>query len=166
MKTGIDMDGTILNYGNHVTELRINHAFIRSLVDLGVKHVEIITNQGGLVWHASNPTKYPSPERFVERAHAAIAALAEAGITVTRVRVSVLHPKAEFTAVKTVRHELRRLTISSPALFIVYVEEASRKPRGGMLEEGYIECYFGDSDADEAAAKAAGADFVRVERFV
>lgn len=47
----------------------------------------------------------------------------------------------------------------------VRVEEDARKPSPKMLEVSNATCYYGDSDEDAQAAKAAGIEFVRVERF-
>lgn len=160
----LDMDGVILNYGNHTTELRINHDFIAHLVELGVKNVRICTNQGGLVFSVSNPAKYPTPERFIERASAAVRALNEAHISVARVHVAVFHPRADATLIDRVRGSL--VSANKPFSMMVHLLAEYRKPEPGMLRAAGATKFFGDSDEDGAAAIAWGCEFVRVERFL
>lgn len=164
-KIAVDLDGTILNYGNHVTDCRVNYNFIGQLIADGVRHIDIITNQGGLVWHAASPEKYPSPARFVERLRVAIDALGVAGIAVVAVRVAFYHPKAKTVHIATVSDEVY---FASPdrERIVRYEEPEARKPGTLMFEEAGVTRYYGDSDEDERAAAAHGCEFVRVERFL
>lgn len=164
-KFAADLDGTILNYGNHTMECRINRALIAQLLADGVKEIDIITNQGGLFWHASAPDKYPSPECFLARLGAALMALREAGIGVGAVRVATYHPNVTAEAVRGVSDALLSL-LQQPSNVIVYDEPEARKPGPLMLVEGAITRYYGDSPEDMQAAEAAGCAGVLVERFV
>ncbi len=159
----LDMDGVLLNYGNHTTELRINHEFIKHLSENGVKEVSICTNQGGMVFSGSNPQKYPTPQRFVERAQAAIRALTEHGISVEGVHVAFFHPKAKVSELLKIHETLCGVV---PQGFILWDAEEYRKPNPGMLKAARCTVFCGDSDEDGLAALAAGCEFVRVERFV
>lgn len=161
---GLDLDGTLLNYGNHTTELRINHALIAQLSKL-TKQVVILTNQGGLVWHESNHTKYPSPERFVERAAAAIAELKAADIRVANVHVSLYHPRADESKIRDIYFKLDSLIVDSRPFFWFWLNRESRKPEISMFKQSLVKVYYGDSDEDEAASGAYGCKFVRVTRF-
>lgn len=158
----LDMDGVITNYGNHTTELRINHAFIRTLVENGIKSVSICTNQGGLVFSTSNPEKFPTPQRFIERSSAAVDALREAGINVVSVHVAFFHPKAKLSELMNVHQQLSEI---SPQGFILWESEEYRKPNPGMLKASGATTFYGDSDEDGNAADAACCKFVKVERF-
>lgn len=158
----LDMDGVLLNYGNHTTELRVNHEFIKELAERGVKRVAICTNQGGLVFSGSNPQKYPTPQRFVERAQTAIGALSEKGIRVVGVHVAFFHPKAKVSELMTVHETLCTIV---PNGFTLWESEEYRKPNPGMLNAALCTVFYGDSDEDGQAALASGCQFVRVERF-
>ena len=158
----LDMDGVLLNYGNHTTELRINHEFIDHLSQNGVKKVSICTNQGGMVFSRSNPAKYPTPKRFLERASAATTALETAGISVVTVHVAYFHPKAKDADLVNVYNEFVHLL--SPR-FVAWDKEEYRKPNPGMLLAAKCTTFYGDSPEDEQAANEAECEFVHVERF-
>lgn len=161
---GLDLDGTLLNYGNHTTELRINQALIDQLATL-TKEVVILTNQVGLVWHESNPTKYPSPEQFVKRAKTAIDALRAAGIRTVEVHVALFHPKAEEEQIQQTYLKLDAAIVNSQLdspHFWLWRGQNHRKPGTGMFKATRVTEYYGDSDEDEAAAQAFGCHFVRV----
>jgi len=159
----LDMDGVLLNYGNHTTESRVNHEFIRSLADSGVEKVSICTNQGGLVFSGSNPQQYPTPQRFIERAQTAIGALHRYGFEIESVHVAFFHPKAKISELMKV-HEI--LSEIAPKKFILWNSEEYRKPNPGMLIAARCTIFYGDSDEDGQAAAAAGCEFVRVKRFL
>lgn len=163
MKVGINLDGTLLNYG--LTEFSVNYAFIARLVADGVTEVTIITNQGGLCFNEINPDKYPAPVDFLERAIVAYQVLHEAGINVYCCRVAIWHPKASEEMIDAVRTEL--LLLNAPQMGVsIFEHEAARKPGTQMFERLDIVRYYGDSDEDEQAAANAGIEFVRVERFM
>lgn len=168
MKVGIDLDGTLLNYGNHTTELSVNRDLIARLKADGVTEVAVITNQGGLCFHESNPTKYPSPERFFRRLTVGMDCLFLQDIAVDSVRVALYHPKGDKIAMSKAGSAIIMAGLNSFYNFslITSQQENDRKPGTGMFVGASITRYYGDSDEDEQAALAAGVEFVRVDRFM
>ena len=168
----LDLDGTILDYSPEADRPRVNPVVVNALVRRGVHEVAILTNQGGLPWHVMGVMRrdgrpYPSPAQFCLRLRCAIAALSRANIAVGMVRVSMFHPRADNAAIqhaaRLVRADLRDLPWVE---WHVYTTAAARKPQPLMLRSVEATEYWGDSDEDEGAARAAGISFVRVERFL
>lgn len=160
---GLDLDGTILNYGAHHSEIRTNAA----LLNLLPKHADIviISNQGGL------PTNHILAAQVARRVFQAIQFLEDAGHEILWCYFSTYHPKATerqcANASKRLDVALRREFDDVPfeRFWSIYKTEQSRKPSPYMLKLTEIEAYYGDSPEDAAAAKAAGIPFVSVPRF-
>lgn len=163
---GIDLDGTILNYGGQAAgDVRVNHAFIARLHADGVEAVAIISNQGGINFHDIAPTTYPSAAQVARRIEAACVALDAAGVNIASVDIAIFHPRAASDVMAKSAAALREELLSLQYPVSVWENASSRKPSGTALELAGIAVYYGDSDEDAAAALAAGARFVRVERF-
>lgn len=161
---GLDLDGTILNYGDH-TQLRPN----RALFDLlpPPQPVVIISNQGGVVFSQADPAKYPSPQRVAERLAFAASFLAKAGYPLVAIHLSVYHPKASPGNITDAAIALRKiipLRITGASMH-VYIGAASRKPGPFMLKAADATTYAGDSPEDRQAAAAAGIPFIHIPRF-
>lgn len=163
---GLDLDGTVLNYSNHVSDLRINPALV-ALLPANSQPVAIISNQGGAVFSRSDPAKYPSPARITERLGHAVEFLAAAGYPVAAIHISVYHPKAQHSDIINTAIMLRKILSSRlPRMQAhVYIGTSSRKPGTFMLRAAGATAYYGDSPEDRQAADAAGIPFVYVERF-
>ena len=111
---------------------------------------------------------YPSPAQFLNRLAVAVGALERAGIKVDTVRVCVFHPRADKAAIQRAAAEVREgmgRTILV-ADWTVYTTARARKPAPLMLRSVRAAEYWGDSEEDGEAARAAGVPFVRVERFL
>ena len=176
----LDLDGTIIDHGGNSSPY-INHALISALAARGVREVAICTNQGGLCfcvlgYSPKNGGAYPSAETFDMRLAIARNALAMHGITCRSVRVCVWHDAANrqpeiAAAVKTAARQVRRKLAARNSRFrsevdwTVYTTAAARMPSPLMLRSVGATEYWGDSDENEGAARAAGVPFVRVERF-
>lgn len=159
---GLDFDGVIANYGNHLTETRFNNGLL-ALLPPAPQPVAIITNQGGMALHASAPERYPAPERVAMRLLAGIGWLEARGYRVQMVLISAYHPRADRQMIERAAAQLRRELVLVPRT--VYTTERSRKPSPFMLRVARASVYSGDSPEDEEAARAAGVPFVRVPRF-
>ena len=168
----LDLDGTLLDYSPEGPETRVNWQLIRQLAALGVTEVAIVTNQGGLPWFVMDVLRkdgrpYPSPAQFLNRLAVAVDALSRYEIKVDDVRVSCYHPRADEAAIQRAATEVRagiqRAIIAGD--WHVYTTARARKPEPLMLRSVGATEYWGDSDEDEGAARAAGVPFVRVERF-
>ena len=164
-----DIDGTLLNYNQQPGQTpAINHALIAQLAPQ-TDRIALITNQGGLVfgWQQRNrpDRKYPVPGDFALRLRHLHQALLEAGIMVNSVQVSLYHPKADADQLDAVRDVLWAEADDIDVPVAVYINETYRKPAPDMLAAVGVTAYYGDSDEDEAAARAAGCAFVRVARF-
>lgn len=162
-----DLDGTILNYNGHTIAIRYNYALINLLRQTTVINtVAILTNQGGMAFSRQNPARYPTPERVAMRIYSASQFLQNNGWSVAVVMASCYHPRAQAVDVQWAAATLRTyLAAFGVPRWRVYTTERARKPNPLMLRAAGATMYFGDSDEDEAAAKAAGVRFVRVKRF-
>lgn len=167
----LDFDGVVANYANHTTETRFNNALL-DILPPPPQRVAIVTNQGGMALHASEPDKYPSPERVALRLTEGVRWLKINGYTVDLILVSAYHPDAARTAIARAAEKLRTQMQMLPMTLrqvaprtIVYTTKPSRKPSPFMLRVAPADVYYGDSPEDEQAAQAAGALFVRVPRF-
>lgn len=158
----LDFDGVIANYGNHTTETRFNDALL-ALLPPARQTVVIVSNQGGMAFHAVSPERYPSPERVAMRLLAGIGWLEARGYRVHKVLVSAYHPRADKPAIERAAAKLRREIVLVPRT--VYTTARSRKPSPFMLKAARASIYYGDSPEDEQAARAAGIKFVHVSRF-
>lgn len=163
-----DMDGTILNYSAHNTETRFNTA-LPALLNGWRGPCAILTNQGGIAFHTANPGRYPSPLFVAQRISAAGRYLNSLGCHTRIILASCWHPKASETMIQSAAQHLRDAltdTIPQNVAHTVYTTERARKPNPFMLRVARSTVYFGDSPEDEAAAQAAGIQFVHVERFL
>lgn len=167
----LDLDGTILDYSPAGSVTQINAAVLDALTARGVRQVTIVTNQGGLPFGVLGARRktgeaYPTPAQFLARLAAAIDALRARDIAVVATAVCVFHPGAETSAIKSaadiVHNGLRTI---ERGRWQVFTTAAARKPRPLMLLEIGADEYWGDSDEDEGAARAAGVPFVHVDRF-
>lgn len=166
-----DIDGTLLDY-NYIpgTIPAINYPLIRQLRQRTTELL-LVTNQGGLPFGVQgivrkDGRKYPAPEDFIDRFVCLAGALALYGISVHGLWVCVFHPKAKPEAIELAAETVDELLFSFPGLSVhIYPGEAMRKPSPAMLNYASATCYYGDSDEDEQAAKAACIEFVRVNRF-
>lgn len=162
---GLDLDGTILNYNAHATEIRTNPALLAMLP----RHADvvIISNQGGL------PFGRITAEQVVKRLTIARRFLDDGGHKLLWSYFSTYHPQAQrrdiFNAAQRLRHTLMRdlfkRDIMGYGQWSIFTTARSRKPEPYMLKLTEIEAYYGDSPEDEQAAKAAGVPFVSVPRF-
>ena len=170
----LDLDGTLLDYSPEELQPRVNSAVLEKLRCLGVRHVAICTNQGGLGFGVLGAKRkdgrgYPTPIDFMRRIAYARPVLLENGIRVAAVRVSLYHPAADTNpqvaaAIQRAARQLRA-PLAATAPWRVYTTAAARKPQPLMLRSVGATEYWGDSDEDAQAAAAAGIPFVRVERF-
>jgi phosphoglycolate phosphatase-like HAD superfamily hydrolase len=161
----LDLDGTILNYGSHTTEIRINHALL-SLLPRQRQRVAILTNQGGVAFSRINPAKYPSPEQVGRRLDVACTFLDEHGYQTVAIYASCYHPRAQAVDVQWAAASLRGEIASLVPSWRVYTTERARKPHPLMLRAAGATVYYGDSPEDGQAANAAGVPFVEVPRFL
>lgn len=159
--TAIDIDGTILNYNAHTEETRYNTALLHVLQPCAVT---LVTNQGGMAFSRSNP-KYPTPLRVAHRINSACTFLQRNGYGVMAVLVSCYHPKAQVGDIQSAAAHLRELLSVQGFAWTVYTTERARKPHPLMLRAAGATIYYGDSQEDADAAKAAGIPFVAVPRF-
>ena len=169
----LDLDGTLLDYSPESDSPRVNWTVIRALAERGVTAVAIVTNQGGPPWFVMGVLRkdgrpYPSPAQFLNRLAVAVDALSRYGIRVAAVRVCVYHPRAAAHAVQRaaleVRAGMQRAAMTGD--WHVYTTARARKPQPLMLRSVRAAEYWGDSEEDGEAARAAGVPFVRVERFL
>lgn len=156
---GLDLDGTILNYGAHRSEIRTNPALLPLLPRSA--RVVIISNQGGL------PRGRIAASQVARRVHRACQFLEDSGHGLLWCYFSCFHPGASSNEIrnasKRLRYELSK--IFDQPFWSIFTTEWSRKPSSYMLKLTEIQTYYGDSPEDEAAAKAAGIPFVSVPRF-
>lgn len=166
---GIDLDGTILNYNHHTSQIRVNTAILDILrsIEPDDRQIAIITNQGGVAFHASNPARYPHPHCVGARLFHAVQFLRENGYQVTQIRVSAYHPKATPQKIASIARQLREyIGVALPEVRCVVHETArSRKPEPFMLKAAGISSYFGDSPEDMEAAKSAHVPGIQVTRY-
>lgn len=170
---GLDLDGTILNFlvGNQAAKW--NHDLIARLSEDGVKCVAVCTNQGGLGFGEKGAIRkdsgmpYPTVYQFLARVESAWLALRTYGILLTDLRVSLFHPRLLQHEIDGVFYEILRAQPGMPEMELhLYRGSLHRKPNYGMLMDvGTLTRFYGDSDDDEGAARAAGIEFHRVERF-
>ena len=164
---GVDLDGTILNYGGHASgEIRIN---VARLTWLAAQEggIAILSNQGGVNFHDANPAKYPSVEQIVARVVAVQKTMRRLDCgRLTRVRMATYHPNADPLRCIAVAKKLE-LALSAQLNARIEVSGAPdwRKPQAGMFAGLHLAAYVGDSDEDGLAADAAGVKFLKVERF-
>lgn len=164
---GIDLDGTILNYGGHAAdEIRIAVARI-GWIAMQAGDIAILSNQGGVNFHDANPAKYPSVEQIVARVLAAQQAMRRLDCgRLAHVRMATYHPSADPRRCIAVAKKLElALSEQISARIEVSGEPGWRKPQPGMFSGLRLTVYVGDSDEDGLAAEAAGVKFSRVERF-
>lgn len=161
---GLDFDGVVANYGDHVNETRFNPA-LRDILPRQRQPVAIVTNQGGTAFHRLNPERYPSPEHVAQRLAGGIRYLSALGYPVAVLLISVYHPKAERQAIQYAAHRLR-LAMPGVRTWHVYTTAESQKPSPFMLQRAHASVYYGDSPEDAQAAAAAGIPFVAVPRFM
>jgi hypothetical protein len=166
-----DIDGTLLDYGSKTgAEPLVNHALISQIAGR-TNRIAIVTNQGGLAfgWQQRNQPEgrtYPTPGDFVVRLHHLNAALNAAGILISSAHISLYHPAHTLDLLETVRDRLwMHLEIWFDFPINIHLAPDSRKPSPKMLYAAKATTYYGDSTEDEAAALAAGCEFVRVARF-
>ena len=164
---GVDLDGTILNYGGHASgEIRIN---VARLTWLAAQEggIAILSNQGGVNFHDANPAKYPSVEQIVARVVAVQKTMRRLDCgRLTRVRMATYHPNADPLRCIAVAKKLElALSEQISARIEVSGEPGWRKPQPGMFDGLRLAAYVGDSDEDGLAADAAGVKFLKVERF-
>lgn len=167
-----DIDGTLLDYNYIPGQLpSVNWPLLRQIAGR-TDRLTLVSNQGGLPWGALGEQRkdgraYPRPDDFVGRLLALSGALLMAGIKPAMVLACIYHPKAPEHAVLRAAYDvdalLRDAGLATPAY--IYSDEKFRQPSPAMLKLAAASCYYGDSDEDEAAAQAAGIEFVRVERF-
>lgn len=148
-----DLDGTIISYGDG--SLRFNDSFTRSLIAAGDKAINIVTNQGGLVFNLRTAAQVD------ERLRVATEGLAMHGINVSGVYICTAHPKASAEKCETAAAQLRELMPTAH----VYSDSRYRKPSALMLIKANASKYYGDSQEDEQAAMGAGIPFALIERF-
>lgn len=164
---GVDLDGTILNYGGHAAgEIRIAVARI-GWIAMQAGDIAILSNQGGVNFHDANPAKYPSIEQIVARVVAVQKTMRRLDCgRLTRVRMATYHPNADPLRCIAVAKKLE-LALSAHLNARIEVSGAPtwRKPQPGMFAGLHLAAYVGDSDEDGLAADAAGVKFLKVERF-
>lgn len=148
-----DLDGTIVSYGDGLP--RFNESFALSLVAAGDKTINVVTNQGGLVFNLRTAAQ------VAERIRVATDGLATHGISVSGVYICTAHPKASAEKCEAAANQLRKALPSAQ----VYSASEYRKPNAGMLEDAGASMYYGDSKEDEQAAMGAGIPFALIERF-
>lgn len=148
-----DLDGTIVSYGD--SAVRFNPSFALSLAHAGDKVINIITNQGGLVFGLRTAAQ------VAERVRVATEGLAAAGAKVNAVYICTAHPKASAKKCEAAAAQLRELMPNAH----VFGGIEYRKPNASMLAAAKASKYYGDSDEDAAAARNAGIPYVKIERF-
>lgn len=148
-----DLDGTIVSYGDGSP--RFNEAFALLLANAGDKVINIITNQGGLVFNLRTAAQ------VAKRLRLATEGLEMHGINVSGVYICTAHPKASAEKCEAAAAQLRKLMPTAH----VYGDNRYRKPSALMLIEANALKYYGDSQEDEQAAMGAGIPFALIERF-
>ena len=156
---GLDLDGTILNYNAHKSEIRANPALLEMLPQHA--DIVIISNQGGI------PLGRIESPQVARRVYAACQFLEDGGYSVLWSYFSVYHPNATDKQAEYAGKNLRRALekVFEAGFWSVFTTARSRKPEPYMLKMTQISAYYGDSPEDEQAAKAAGIPFVKVPRF-
>lgn len=162
-----DIDGTLLDY-KYSTPGEVNQEIIKSIKP---GPIALVSNQGGLAMGIEGKLRedgrpYPTPNIFAERFATLVRELSKAGIEIARVRVCVYHPRASRESIQRAALEVRGILRASCKDVIVYTSERARKPSPWMLRSVGAWMYYGDSEEDEEAAKAARVHFVRVRRFM
>lgn len=153
LSAAADLDGTIVSYGDGA--VRFNPSFTLSLARAGDKVINIITNQGGLVFGLRTAAQ------VAERLRVATEGLAAAGVKVNAVYICTAHPKASAEKCEAAAAQLRELLPNAH----VFSGIEYRKPNAAMLVAAKATKYYGDSDEDAAAARNAGIPYVKIERF-
>lgn len=96
-----DLDGTVVSYGDGA--IRFNDSFALSLAHAGDKAINIITNQGGLVFGLRTAAQ------VVERLRVATEGIAASGVKVNAVYICTAHPKASAEKCEAAAAQLREL---------------------------------------------------------
>lgn len=91
--------------------------------------------------------------------------LLDADITIVGVQVSLYHYKAAANQPDAVQDVVWAAVDDIDVPIAVWTGAQWRKPSSEMLQAVKATVYYGDSDEDETAAKAAECAFVRVARF-
>jgi histidinol phosphatase-like enzyme len=166
---GIDLDGTVLNYGAHHSEIRTNDALLAMLPPCS--KITIVSNQGGIALGRI------TAKHVVKRLVSAVTFLEGAGHSVNAVWFATHHPKANDAEVQQAARQLRsemhraKHSFALPFSFrwTVFAAPKARKPSPYILKaierRTGIVAYYGDSPEDAEAAKAAGISFVAVTRY-
>lgn len=157
MRIGLDLDGTILNYENHNSEIRRNTGLVRLLPPKA--SIAIISNQGGVVLGKI------SAVQVANRLDVAIAFLRRNGYRTAHIYLSAYHPRADQHAIERAARQLRTAVSEMTNAYTVFATEKSRKPSPYMLKVARVAAYCGDSPEDAEAAKAAQVPFIYVERY-
>lgn len=148
----LDLDGTILNYGGHASETRINPALLALLPAPGP--VVIVTNQGGMAFHRVNPARYPAPAQVADRLWTAAVYLGSRGYPVQAILVSCYHPRAERADVQRAARRLRREYAQDGIR--IFTTARARKPRPYLLRLAGASVYYGDSPEDAVLTYSHG----------
>jgi len=179
IEAGSDVDGTLLPYMASLSNLRLNWSLIGTMLKLGIRRLSIVTNQGGLIYGylgkiRSDGVEYPTPDVFGARMRYLQSTLAEAGITIGGIRVSLYHSYMDRVATSRqvescadlVRNRIRGISDNCR----VYTTQVARKPQPYMINslknQLGVNLFYGDSDDDRGAALGAGIHFVPVKRFL
>jgi histidinol phosphatase-like enzyme len=165
---GIDLDGTILNYNNHTTKIRINPDLLSILRNVSNdRQIAIITNQGGMAFCSVSSKKYPDPHLVAMRIRYAVEYLRNHGYIVAQVHVSAYHPDASQLEIAKAARQLRQSLrfMLRDVRWTVHESARSRKPSPFMLKCSKASLYLGDSPEDMEAAKRAGIFGVLVKRY-
>ncbi len=167
-----DIDGTLLDYAYDRIGV-INRSFVERLVKLPVDAIALVSNQGGISLGVAGAKRadgrwYPTPQLCFNRLMTVYLTLRQYHIKIVRVAYCVYHPRATPNAIANAARQLRRLiNLNVPDRFdyTIYETARARKPNPLMLRAVNASIYYGDSDEDEEAARAAGIAFARVPRF-
>lgn len=163
-----DIDGTLLEYGNHSSLPTFNIALGEKLSNI-TTFVSLVTNQGGLPFSGElrrDGRPYPHPLDVVQRIIVLDGCLRMCNIAIKQIAICVYHPRAKSARIDWAARLLRRgLKPIYGRRVVVYTTAQARKPEPKMLLDVCATTYYGDDDCDAQAAQAAGIEFVRVPRF-
>lgn len=165
---GLDLDGTLVNYDSKGDDNRVNESVVRRLKGLGQKSVVVVTDQPGIAFSRHNRNKYPTAQKFFDRIDLASRVLASiAKVQIAKVHVCLFWNNASQDDMDWAESELRKILDENDAndWVVITKDPEYRKPNPGALVLAGVDTYYGDSEADEQAAQAAGIKFHRVERF-
>ncbi len=169
---GIGFDGVLTDCDyTPGAEPVINAALVAMLAGAGVRRVSILANQGDLAFGVCNLLRkdgraYPKPQDFLRRLHSARTALKAAGIDVAEVTVATYaHSALHSASIEAAR--ILNLFAPCNLPFKAWSGADKRMPSPAMFHklEIPLSAFYGCSDEEEQAARAAGVPFVRVERF-